>query len=71
MQKEVVEFFKRHPKAEACHLVLTVTFHSAKKASSYRKNMNARKVTVVTSKEYKEYLRGREKVTPEIEKGSK
>lgn len=56
MNSNVVKFFKRNPDAPACHLVLTSCFKTAKAASSYRKNINAKRVTVTLRSEYEEWM---------------
>lgn len=50
-QKLAVKFFKRYPDKEACHIVMTECFDNARSASSYRKAIKAKKVTVVLKKE--------------------
>jgi hypothetical protein len=52
MNRHVIEFFKRNPDANACHLVLDKTYNNAKAASSYRKAINAKKVSVTTKDEF-------------------
>lgn len=58
MNPLVINFFKRNPEAPACHLVLTSCFKTAKTASSYQKNMGAKKVSVTLRSEYEEWLKG-------------
>lgn len=56
MQAEVIEFFKRNPKAFAAHLVLDKVFDNATAASNYRKQMTARKVSAFTRDEYETWV---------------
>lgn len=62
MNQNVVNFFKRNPEAQWCHLVLTTCFHSASVASSYQKNIGAKKVSAFERKEYEQWLAGKNEV---------
>ena len=46
-QKTALEWFKRHPGKDVCHLVLGACFDNARTASAYKKTFKAKKVTVV------------------------
>ncbi len=53
MLQNAQDFFKRHPKAKACHVVLDRVFENLGAARAYRKFVNAHCVTSYLRSELK------------------
>jgi hypothetical protein len=51
LSRKVIRFFEKNQDAHAAHIVLGEIFSNAIKASSYRKQINAKRVLVITRDE--------------------
>lgn len=70
MNPNVVNFFKRNPEAKYCHLVLQSCFKTAHAASSYQKNMGAKKVSVVSREDYETWAASNSTVAGEVKESN-
>lgn len=62
MLPAAINYFKRKPKAKACHVVLDAAFGSAYDANTYKKAVRARKVSAFTRKEYDAWLKAKDNI---------